>query len=229
MKPTALFLSGSLLGVCITVGVFYLRGPVYQQFLARRAAPAQDARALAPIRSGERFMGSAGAPVTIIEYSDFQCPYCAMFRSEIFPKIKAGYIDSGKVRFIHRNLPLSSHSQAMPAAHAVACAGDQGKDWELSHLLFTRTSCLECQGVMELSKALPLDRKQFEQCVSQNTHQASIDQDIASARQMQFDGTPSFVIGRTTPEGVEGIALSGALPYEEFAARIDRLLAGRAE
>jgi protein-disulfide isomerase len=210
MKPVSLFLSGSLLGVCITVGVFYLRGPVYQQFLSRRAASTDDVKAAVALRSKESSIGAASAPVTMIEYSDFQCPYCAMFRTETFPKIKARYIDSGHLRFIHRDLPLPFHSQAMMAAKAAACAGDQGLYWEFSSVMFSRTSCLECQGAVELSKAFPLDRQRFEKCVSSNSHHPEIDQDIASARQLNFQGTPSFVVGRTTPTGVEGIALVGA-------------------
>jgi protein-disulfide isomerase len=225
MKPISLFLSGFLLGVCITVGVFYLRGPAYQQFLSRRAASPDDVKAAVALRSNESSLGSAGAPVTMVEYSDFQCPYCAMFRTQTFPKIKAKYIDSGQLRFIHRHLPMPYHAQAMMAAKAAACAGDQGLYWELSSVMFSRTSCLECQGVVELSKAVPLDRQRFEKCVSSNSHHSEIDQDIASARQLNFDGTPSFVVGRTTPTGVEGIALVGALPFEEFAAKIDQFIA----
>jgi len=224
MKPVSVFLAGSLLGVCVTVGVFYLRGPVTQQLLSRGAAGKGDVKVTVPLRSNERSIGAAGAPVTMVEYSDFQCPYCAMFRTETFPKIKAKYIDSRQLRFIHRDVPLPFHHQAMAAARAAACAGDQGLYWELSDLMFSCASCLECQGVMELSKAVPLNRQRFEECVSSNSHQPEIEQDIASAKQLNFQGTPSFVVGRTTPSGVDGIALVGALPFEEFAAKIDEFI-----
>ena len=224
MKPLPLFLSGSLLGACITVGLFYLRGPAYQQLLSRGAAAKGEVNVLVPLRSSERSMGDAAAPVTMVEYSDFQCPYCAMFRTETFPKIKAKYIDSRQVRFIHRQLPLPNHHQAITAALAAACAGDQDRFWELGDIMFSRASCLECQGAVELARAVPLDRKRFEACVSSNRHQADIDQDIASARQLNFEGTPSFVLGRTTSAGVEGVTVVGAVPFEEFAARIDRFI-----
>ncbi len=224
MKPASLFFAGSLLGVCITVGVFYLRGPVYQQYLSRRAARKGDVKVVVPVRTDEVSIGAADAPVTMIEYSDFQCAYCARFRTETFPRIKEKYIDSGQLRLIHRDLPLPGHQQAMRAARAAACAGDQGRYWELSDVMFSRTSCLECQGAVELSKAVPLDRKRFEECVSSGLHQIRIDQDIASAKQLGLQGTPSFVVGRTTPTGVEGVVISGALPYEEFQARIAQII-----
>ncbi len=224
MKPVLLFLSGSLLGAWITVGALYLRGPVSRQILSRRAASKGDAKAVVALRSNERYIGSATAPLTMIEYSDFQCPYCAMFRTETFPGIKAKYIDSGQLRFVHRDLPLPSHRQAMMAAKAAACAGDQGLYWELADVMFSRPSCLECQGVTELSKTVPLNRQRFEACVSSNLHQAKIDQDIARAEQLNFRGTPSFVVGRTTPTGVQGVAIVGALPFKEFAAKIDQII-----
>jgi len=223
MKPFSLFLSGSLLGVCITVGVFYLRGPVSGWIKSGGAETKQDVKVTVPLRSNEVAIGAAAASVTMIEYSDFQCPYCAAFRTETFPKIKTKYIDSGQLRFVHRDLPLPFHAQAMLAAQAAACAGDQGLYWELSNVLFSSTSCLECQGAVELSKALPLSRQQFEECVASNPHQAEIEQDMASAKQLGFQGTPSFVVGRTTPAGIEGITIVGALPFEEFVARIDQI------
>ncbi len=224
MKPLLLFLSGTLLGACIIVSALYMRGPVFRRILAQRAASKDDARAVVALRSNEPSIGAAAAPLTMIEYSDFQCAYCAMFRIETFPSIKKKYIDSGQLRFVHRDLPLPSHPQAMMAAKAAACAGDQGFYWKLADVMFSRPSCLECQGVMQLSRAIPLNRQRFEACVSSNLHQAEIDQDIASARQLNFRGTPSFVVGRTTLTGVEGIAIVGALPFEEFAAKIDQII-----
>ena len=223
MKPLPLFLSGSLLGVCITAGIFYMRGPVFQQLLSQRAGN-DDRNVAAQLRSKETAMGRAAAPVTLIEYSDFQCPYCAIFHTEIFPRIKARYIDSGQLRFIQRDLPLPSHPKAMTAANAAACAGDQGRYWDLSGLMFTRASCLDCQGILELSKAILLDRGRFEDCVASRLHQPEIDRDIASARELNIKGTPSFVVGRTTRAGVEGVAVFGALPFEEFAAQIDHFI-----
>ena len=224
MKTPSVFLSGSLLGVCITVGVFYLRGPVARHVLSLRAAGNGEIKETVPVRPNEASIGDPAAPVTMIEYSDFQCPYCALFHARTFPQIKAKYIDSGQLRFIHRHLPLPAHRQAVRAAEAALCAGDQGLYWALADLMFTRATCLECQGVVELSKAIPLDRGRFEECVSSERHRSDIDQDIAAAKSSSFQGTPSFVIGRTTPAGVDGISIEGARAFEEFDADIGRIV-----
>jgi protein-disulfide isomerase len=216
---------GSLFGVCITAAVFYVREQVSRHLLSLRAsATGEEIRDAVPVRPGESFIGDPAAPVTMIEYSDFQCPYCALFHARTFPKIKAKYIDSGQLRFIHRHLPLPAHRLAVTAAEAAACAGDQGLYWILTDLMFSRASCLECQGVVELSKAVPLDRGRFEECVSSERHRPEIDQDIAAAKALNLRGTPTFIVGRTTTTGVKGIAFEGARAFEEFESRIDRIL-----
>jgi protein-disulfide isomerase len=220
-----LFLSGCLLGVCITVGMFYIRGPVYQRLLSRRAAALrEDIKAVVPLRPDESSLGAVTAPATMIEYSDFQCPFCAMFRTETFPSIKARYIDSGKLRFIHRHFPLPNHTHAMTAAQVAACAGEQGAYWRVSEALFSRANCLGCQGPLELLNAVSMNRRELEECLSSKRFQTKIDEDIASAKRLNFHGTPAFVIGRSTSAGVEGVSFSGALAFEAFAAKIEQIL-----
>jgi protein-disulfide isomerase len=226
MKPFLLFLSGSLLGVGITVATMYIREPLSKKLAAIIThQPKAEATAVTlPLRAREAAMGSDSAPVTLVEFSDFQCQYCAVFRTKVFPRIKAKFIDAGKLRFIHRHLPLSFHKNAKSAAQATVCAGDQGQYWALSDLIFSRASCLDCQGVMELSKALDLDRKRFEACMSSNAHVAEIEEDMESASQLQIDGTPSFVLGRTKAHSVDGVVLRGIMPFAEFEAQINAAL-----
>ena len=133
-------------------------------------------------------------------------------------------IDPGKLRFIHRHLPLLMHRNAKSAAQAAVCAGDQGRYWALSELMFSRSSCLECQGALELSKSLDLDRKTFEACMSSNAHMPEIEKDMESATQLQIEATPSFVLGRTTANGVEGVVLSGIMPFAQFETQINAVL-----
>ena len=83
-------------------------------------------------------LGNAAAPVTMIEFSDFQCPFCLKFWQETFPQIKQTYIDTGKVKFVYRDFPLSFHPGAMPAAQAANCANEQGKYWEMNDLIFKK-------------------------------------------------------------------------------------------
>jgi protein-disulfide isomerase len=96
--------------------------------------------------------GASSAPVTIVEYSDFQCPYCARYSTETYPEIKAQYIDTGKVRYMFRHFPLSFHSEAELAAQAAECAGEQGKFWEMHDTLFANQS--EWAGSADAEAAL---------------------------------------------------------------------------
>src|SRR3989338_5451600 len=84
---------------------------------------------------GPYWLGKADAPVTVVEFTDYQCPFCRRFHQSAFEEIKKNYIDTGKVRFVSRDLPLDIHANAARAAHAARCAGEQGKFWEMRHLL----------------------------------------------------------------------------------------------
>ncbi len=94
-------------------------------------------QAISVSEDDDPMLGDPGAPVTIIEFSDFQCPFCQKFHSETFPQIKKTYIDTGKVRFVYRDFPLSFHPGAQPAAEAAECAHAQGKFWEMHEALFS--------------------------------------------------------------------------------------------
>jgi protein-disulfide isomerase len=224
-----MFLSGALLGVAITIAALYLRPPL-MNYLAGRALThrhSNKSKATAvtlPLRNNEAVLGSDTAAATLVEFSDFQCHYCALFRTKLFPEIKAQFIDTGKLRFVQRHLPLSMHKHARLAAHAAACAGDQGRYWDLGDIMFSRGSCLDCLGVVELSKALALDRKAFESCMSSNAHMPEIEQDVQAAERLGINATPSFVLGRTAGGAVEGIVLAGVRPLAQFRAEINRVL-----
>jgi len=220
-----LFFVGSLLGVVVAVAAMYVRAPLLRNIgtiLDERKA--ETVTVTLPLRPKEAVMGSDSAPVTLVEFSDFQCQYCAVFRTKVFPRIKTKFIDTGKLRFIHRHLPLSFHKNARSAAQAAVCAGDQGQYWALSDLLFSRASCLDCQGVMEFSKTLNLDRNKFEACMSSNSHIAEIEEDIESAGRLDIEGTPSFVLGTTKEKSVDGIVLRGIMPFAKFEAEINAVL-----
>ena len=109
-------------------------------------------------------VGRADAPVTIIEFSDLQCPYCARNALNTFPEIKRNYIDTGKVRYVARDFPLDMHPFAMPAAVATRCAGEQGKFWEYRHALFERQNELATAPYDALAAELGLDVPRFAAC-----------------------------------------------------------------
>src|SRR5262249_17984609 len=111
-------------------------------------------------------LGQADAPVTLVEFSDYQCPYCRMFFSDTFPTLRREYIDTGKVRYVFRDYPLAQmHPQARKAAEAAHCAGEQGKYWEMHDLLFQNQQALALPQLSEYARNLGLDGASFDACL----------------------------------------------------------------
>jgi protein-disulfide isomerase len=172
-------------------------------------------------------LGREDAPVSIIEFTDLQCPYCARFAMQTFPELRRNYIDTGKLRFASCDLPLPFHAFAVPAAVAARCAGEQGKFWEYREALFKEQSRLGTAPYDELAHRLGLDVRRFGECRTDGRQEAEVRADAALAQSHGIGSTPSFVVGRLVDGVFQGETFSGAKPYEEFAARIDALLAGQ--
>jgi len=170
-------------------------------------------------------VGRADAPVTIIEFSDLQCPYCARHALNTFPQIKRNYIDTGKVRYAARDFPLDMHPFAMPAAVATRCAGEQGKFWEYRHAVFDRQDDLDTAPFDALAAELGLDAPRFAACRKAGAQAAAVRADIELAGSNGITSTPTFVVGRIVNGKFEGEVFAGAKAYADFAARIDAVLA----
>ena len=176
---------------------------------------------LPPFESkNQTVLGNPEAKVSIIEFSDFQCPYCKMFFDSLDKLIKdPAYKDKIKVSF--KNLPLSFHARANDAAMASECAGEQGKFWEMHDLLFSKQA--EWQNTQDNSKlktygtTLKLDTAKFNQCMDQNKLQGDIDADKELAKNFGISGTPAIFVNDEFA--------SGAIKYEELKAKVDALLA----
>ena len=191
------------------------------------AADAPTSAAQAPsaaAAANPRILGSASAPVMIIEFTDLQCPYCARFALQTFPQLKAAYVDTGKLRFATRDLPLPMHSFAVPAAIAARCAGQQGKYWEFREALFREQARLGTEPYAELASGFGLDAERFASCRADPAVLQSVREDAALAAASDIASTPSFVIGRVIDDQFEGEVISGAQPFEVFQQRIDALL-----
>jgi len=173
----------------------------------------------------EYALGRSDAPLTLLEYTDYQCPYCRRFQAEAWPLIKKNYIDTGKLRFIVRDLPLQFHSSALPAAEAAHCAGEQGKFWEMHHALLTGDDPLANGGIDRRATQLGLDLERLHACAKANRYESAIARNIATAQALNVNGTPAFVLGRMANGGLEGQLVSGAQPYTEFDAAFKQLLA----
>jgi protein-disulfide isomerase len=169
------------------------------------------------------FLGSKDAPLTMIEYSDVQCPFCRTFHDTAFAAIKKNYIDTGKLRFFVRDLPLNFHDYAIPAAIASRCAGVQRRFWDMRETLISNAPKLSEQNILSYAKDLHLNMAEFSSCLNSGKFRMAIDRDVGEAAGLNLNGTPSFVIGRTTPEGVDGVTVVGAMPYEAFEAKFKSL------
>jgi protein-disulfide isomerase len=184
-----------------------------------------DSKVRLSLRSDELAIGSANAPLTLIEFTDYQCPFCRQFHQTTFADIKKNYVDTGKLRFISRDFPLDIHNNAMRASLAAHCAGDQGKFWELRDLMIANGNRLEAPSIDLYAKQLKLDSDRLDKCIASGTYQARVDQDLAEGKAAGINGTPSFLLGRTGKDSVEGTKLVGAMPSVAFDARIKELLA----
>jgi len=204
-----------------------IRGLLQQQQLRpqkQRAAPAVQ-RGKVSVK-GSPYLGKKSAPLTLVEFTDYQCPYCKRFYDATFAQLKKAYIDTGKLRFVSRNLPLPFHPFAEGAALAAACAGDQGKEnyWKMREALFFHSPKLQPEQVRGYAKELGLSMKRFNTCLENKTHLKKIEQDMADARSVGITGTPSFLLARGSGDIVEGEKLVGAQPFAVFDERIKALL-----
>jgi protein-disulfide isomerase len=162
--------------------------------------------------------GVASAPVTIIELSDFQCPYCGQFATTTYKQIKTDYIDTGKVKMAFINFPLTSiHANAQKAAEASLCANEQGKFWQMHDKMFANQDALAVVNLKGYAKTLGLNTTQFDSCLDTGKYVAKIQQGITDAEAQGITGTPAFVIN--------GKLITGAQPYVEFKTMIDEELA----
>lgn len=169
-------------------------------------------------------LGNKDAKVTIIEFSDFQCPFCKTLFDESLAKIKKDFVDTGKAKFAYRHYPLTSiHPNAQKTAEASECANEQGKFWEYHDKLFTYQADWEAltgealdAKLSEYAVAVGIDSAQLLECVSTNKFADKVAEDIAEGTNVGVDGTPATFIN--------GIRISGAVPYEEFKAEIEKAL-----
>ena len=169
-------------------------------------------------------LGDKKAKVTIVDFSDFQCPYCRIFWEETFSQLKKDYIDTGKVNFVLKDFPLSFHPGAVPAAKGAMCANEQGKYWDMVNKIFSEqakqgqnTVQFTVDDVKNWAGQLGLDAAKFNSCVDSNKYQSKIDKDSAEGTKLGIEGTPTFLINNTK--------LVGAQPFSEFKRVIDAELA----
>ena len=161
--------------------------------------------------------GPADAPIVIVEFSDFQCPFCKRFQDETASQLLAAYPD--RILFVYRHLPLTSiHSEAFPSAEASMCANEQGAFWDYHDRIFENQDQLGRELYMQIATDLDLDTANFEECLNSGKYKNAIQQDMDFAFNLGVQSTPTFFIN--------GLAIIGAQPLEAFRQVIDLELAG---
>ena len=180
-------------------------------------AQAQIAAATIQLDIGNSaFLGSKDAAVTIVEFADFQCPYCNQFFVQTFPDLKKNYVDSGKVRFYSMDFPLDIHGNALQAAQAGRCAAEQGQFWPMHDRMQRKPEKLDFIQLVQYAEESGLDTATFSRCIQDGKYKEDIRQAVREAEAKAVRGTPTFVIGKSTATRVDGTLVVGAQPYEFF-------------
>lgn len=163
--------------------------------------------------------GNANAKVTMVEFSDFECPFCGRFYEDTLPQIIKEYVDTGKLKIYFRHYPLSFHPKAVPLALASECANDQGAFWKMHDKIFETNATVATMTDDQIklwAADLGLDTSSFNSCYDNKTHQKDVDEDFAAGAAVGVSGTPTFYIN--------GKQLVGAQPFASFKAIIDEEL-----
>ena len=169
-------------------------------------------------------IGEPDAPVTLVEFVDYECHYCRRFFHTTYAQLKREYIDPGRLRLVIKDLPLPFHKQARKAAQAAHCAGEQNGFWAMHDKLYGGEAGLNKGALLAYAKRLGLNQEAFKDCLVSDRHLGQIDADIAEAKAVGIPGTPAFVLGRSGGQEVEGAHIRGALPFGVFKGHIERLL-----
>jgi protein-disulfide isomerase len=187
-------------------------------------APAPPEKVQMNVGNGWYSIGHADAPVTLVEFGDIQCPFCKRFHTDAYSELKKNYIDTGKVRFVSRDLPLEFHPFALKAAEAARCAGDQNKYWELRDALYTNAAPPNDDVIKKAVESLALDAKGFQACLDSDKYKADVQKDASEAATLQISGTPTFVLAKSAKDKLDGLRIVGAQPFAAFQSAIDGLL-----
>ena len=178
--------------------------------------------------AGAATRGRQDAKLVLVEFSDFQCPFCGRYTRDTLPQVEREYVDTGKVRYVFRHYPLERiHPLALRAAEAGDCAHQQGKFWPMHTRLFGNQQALAEPDLTRSAEALGLNMSSFQQCMaSQSTSPVRVRQDQTEGSRASITGTPTFFIGTITPAGKVHVLkrLVGARPYESFKTTLDGLL-----
>ena len=203
---------------------------ILQTAARNQAAPAPDKAVNAVVNiAGEPVKGNKDARLTLIEFSEYQCPFCSRHVLNTYPQLDKDYIQTGKVKYVFRDLPLESiHKNAFKAGEAAHCAEEQGKFWPMHDRLFANQQALDAAKLPEHATAIGLDAKKFQACLDGGKYAAEIRKDMADADRLGVTATPTTLIAVSQPNdpNVKVVkVIRGAQSFAVFKASLDELLA----
>jgi len=176
-------------------------------------------------------LGKKDAPVTIVEFSDYECPFCKRAFTDVLPQLKKEYIETGKVKLVYKDFPLDFHANAQKEAEAAQCAFDQGGDsayYQFHDSIFSQTkgngTGLALTELPLIAKKLGLDQSKFQQCLDSGKNEKEVKDDMAEGQKVGVSGTPSWIIGKSNGDSIEGKLIVGAQPYAALKEVIDSAL-----
>ncbi|MBI2058118.1 MAG: DsbA family protein [Candidatus Yanofskybacteria bacterium] len=221
-----LILPGAILiaAVLISGSIFYVNGGLAnlsgKAQINQVAGDTDDGSPVDVSEDDDAYLGEKDAKVVMIEFSDFQCPFCRSFWRDTLPLIKKEYIDTGKAKLVYRDFPLSFHPAAQPAAEAAECAKDQNKFWEMHDKIFIEqdkqgdaTIQFTATDLKKWASQIGLNAGDFNKCLDSGKKKSEVEKDVADGSNAGVNGTPAFFIN--------GRKLVGAQPFAVFKAAID--------
>lgn len=215
-----------LAGLIIASAVLYTSAN--KNGLSLLGSPAEVRKALSEnieknpdLTDDDPFLGNPDAPVTVVEFSDFQCPYCRSFFEETEPRIIEQYVKTGKVKFVYRDFPLTGrHEHAQKAAEAGECADEQSKFWEYHDLIFRRQNELGAENFKAWARELGMNAEQFDACLDSGKYLDEVRDDFEDGQSFGVNGTPAvFVNGSLVPGGARPFSVFRQIIEEELAKR----------
>ncbi len=244
--PTAIIIGSVLISVSVLIsgGIIKIKGvgsgnnalnanaggQVVQASSAPVAAP--DNTPVKVSFDDDPVQGNKNAPLTMVEFSDYECPFCKRYFTDTLPELRKDYIDSGKMKVVYRDLPLSFHQNAHIEAEAANCAREQGGDsayFKMHDEMFSKTTSngtgLSVDELPTLANNVGLNGGLLKTCLDSGKYKAEVDKDLADAQNVGADGTPTFFIGKSDNGFINGTRIVGAQPFSAFKAIIDQQLA----
>ncbi|MCW1888270.1 MAG: DsbA family protein [Candidatus Moranbacteria bacterium] len=240
--------NASLIAFAIILGAIIIAGAIALSKTATNIPQGNTAKeALAPSKpvddqaptgpvvvstDNDPVLGDKNAPLTLIEFSDYECPFCKRSFTDVLPELKKTYIDTGKVKLVFRDYPLPFHANGQKEAEAAECARSLSDDdayFKFHDQIFTKTKSngtgLALTELPMIAKSLGLDVTQFQQCLDSDSFKEEVTKDIADGSAVGVSGTPSYFIGASSKDGkINGKILVGAQPFTAFKALIDEEL-----